>query len=55
MYVQKSVNNVETYVKDKIRECWKITNTEMNPLPFEYEPTEDVKTKIDLELASYHQ
>ena len=46
-YVQESVKNVETYVKDKLRERWKIPKTEMNPFPIRYETTEDATPKLD--------
>ena len=54
-YVQEEVNNVETYVKDKLEERWKISKTVVNPFPIGYEPTKDVTPKIDQDLASYYQ
>ena len=53
-YVQEAVKNVETYVKDKIAERWKIPKTAVKPFPIGYEPTKDVLPEIDLELASYY-
>ena len=54
-YVQEEVNNVETYVKDKLEERWKIPKTVLNPFLIGYEPTKDVTPKIDQDLASYYQ
>ena len=55
MYVQKSVNNVETYVKENIGESWKILKIAVNSFPIGYEPTEDVIPELEPELASYYQ
>ena len=54
-YVQEAVNIVETYVKDKLREHWKIPKTSVNSFPIGYETTEDVTPELDPELALYYQ
>ena len=51
-YVQEALKNVETYVKENLRERWKIPKTAVNPFPIGYKPTEDVTPELDPELSS---
>ena len=54
-YVLEAVKNVETYVKDKLGERWKITKMAVNPFPVGYEPTKDGTPELDPYVASYYQ
>ena len=54
-YVEESVKNVETYMKENLREHWKIPKTAVILFPIRNEPTEDVIPKLEPKLASYYQ
>ena len=54
-YVQEAVNNVETYMKEKLGKRWNIPNTAVNQFPIGYEPTEDMTPELDPELALYYK
>ena len=54
-YVQEAVKNVETYMKDKLRERWKIPKIAVNTFQIGYEPTEDVTPELNLELDLHYQ
>jgi hypothetical protein len=53
-YVQSSVKNVETYLKEKLDGRYSLPKKAENPFPGDYAPEEDVSELLEPDLATYY-